>query len=77
MTHETLSTLQTEVRERLYWDENKLSRINIKSPRVHMSAAASYYTLTTLSLSLSGSLSLSRSFPGRTGPTIRNIGLSC
>ena len=75
MTHETLSTLQTEVRERLYWDENKLSRINIKSPRVHMSAAASYYTLTTLSLSLR--LSLSRSFPGRTGPTIRNIGLSC
>ena len=75
MTHETLSTLQTEVRERLYWDENKLSRINIKSPRVHMSAAASYYTLTTLSLS--PALSLSRSFPGRTGPTIRNIGLSC
>ena len=67
MTRETLSTLQTKVRERLYWDENKLSRINIKSPRVHMSAAASYYPD-----------SLSRSLPGPdSGPSIRNIGLSC
>ena len=74
MTRETLSTLQTEVRERLYWDENKLSRINIKSPRVHMSAAASYYAL-TLSLSRSLSLSSPRVGPDR-GPSIRNIGLS-
>ena len=54
MTRETLSTLQTEVREPLYRDENKLSRINIKSPRVHTSAVASYYTQTcSLSLALS------------------------
>ena len=51
MTRETLSTLQTEVREPLYRDENKLSRINIKSPRAHTSAVASYYTQTS-SLSL-------------------------